>query len=142
MSEPLRLPPAPHLPGRTPRPDEAVFSGVKAPLDRCSTAADFEGSAAFKAGFQCFLSGYFWEAHECWEAVWIRLPPASRERHLLTALIQLANARLKATMGNASASARILKRASAAWSEAFSGAQHRVLGVSSVDWAAFAGKLA
>ena len=140
MTGALRLPPRPHLPGRTPRPDAEPFGALKAPLADCASLADFQHSAAFRAGFACFDQGYFWEAHECWEAVWIRLPPASRERQLVQALIQLANARLKAAMGNAAASMRILERARVAWDAAFSGGKARVFGVSESDWADYLAK--
>lgn len=138
----LCLPAQPHIPGQTPRPDDAVFDGVKATLSGCETPEDYEQNPAFRAGFTCFERGYYWEAHECWEAVWMRLPPASREKHVVQALIQLANARLKQRMGKPAACARILKRADAAWKAGFGASQDAILGVTPQDWYRFAPKYA
>lgn len=113
----LALPAVPHLPGRTPRPDEATFARLKADLVD-TPAAEMGASAAFRGALHAFAAGYYWEAHELWEAVWMRLPPASAERVLLAALIQLANAGLKRRMGRERAAARILPRADAAVAEA------------------------
>ena len=48
------------------------------------------------------------EAHEVWEPVWLACRPNSAERRLLQALIQYANAALKAEMGRDRAAARLL----------------------------------
>lgn len=78
----------PHVPGLTPRPDHAIAPGLE------------EGLALYRAG-------YFWEAHEAWEPLWLEAAPNSRERALLQGLIQLANAWLKLRMDRAPAAARI-----------------------------------
>ena len=101
------LPQTPHLPGRTPRPDPAGFATLRG-----------DPEAAWRAGIEAFERGYFWEAHECWEGVWASCPPASRSRHLMQGLIQLANAGLKRRMGKDRAAARILMLADAALARA------------------------
>ncbi|MGG7567824.1 DUF309 domain-containing protein [Rhodovulum sp. DZ06] len=111
------LPPAPHLPGRTPRPPEALFAAL--------TEAVPEGpgallAPAFAAGREAFARRYYWEAHELWEAVWMALPPASAEKLALRGLIGLANAGLKGRMDRGAAAARILARAEAELTEAAS----------------------
>ena len=78
----------PHLPGLTPRPETAIRPGLE------------EGLALYR-------SGYFWEAHEAWEPLWLEARPNSRERAFLQALIQLANGWLKVAMGRGPAAARI-----------------------------------
>jgi len=78
----------PHLPGITPRPTHEIRPGLE------------EGLALYR-------SGYFWEAHEAWEPLWLAARPNSRERAFLQALIQLANGRLKLAMGKIAAAARI-----------------------------------
>ncbi|WP_111734522.1 DUF309 domain-containing protein [Roseovarius amoyensis] len=103
----------PHLPGRTPRPPEAAFAPLKAALEGADDPAALAASAAFGAALRLFERRYYWEAHEMFEAVWIRLPPASAERVLLRGLIQLSNAGLKARMGRGRATARILALADA-----------------------------
>lgn len=108
------LPPQPYLPGRTDRPGPEWFAPQRGP-------------GAFAAGFEAFERGYFWEAHELWEPVWMAQPPASAERALLRGLIQLANAGLKRRMGRDAAAVRILALADAALSEAL--ARGPVLGV-------------
>lgn len=52
-------------------------------------------------------TGYFWEAHEVWEPVWMALPAGAAERALAQATIQLANASLKARMGRPRAVSRL-----------------------------------
>lgn len=82
--------PAPHLPGQNARPPE----GAIAP--------------GLEEGLAWYAAGYFWEAHEAWEPVWMAAPANSRERAVLQAMIQMANARLKLRMGRPGAAARIL----------------------------------
>lgn len=83
---------APHIPGQNVRPPEGSIP-----------AGEAEGRALYEAG-------YFWEAHEAWEPVWMAAAPNSAERAGLQAMIQLANARLKLVMGQEGAVARILPR--------------------------------
>ncbi|WP_370205610.1 DUF309 domain-containing protein [Pararhodobacter marinus] len=124
----IDFPGAPHLPGRNARPDEAVFAPLRAGLDS-DDPVRLAQSPAFDAGFEAFAARYYWEAHEFWEPVWMALPPASAERHLVRGLIQLANAALKARMGRARAAARILPLADAALAEAFGAGDTAPMGV-------------
>lgn len=107
-------PPQPHLPGVTPRPSEDHFDALKATLERCDTPGALAASACFRAGFEAFDRRYYWEAHELWEPVWMRLPEGSGDKALVQGLIQLANAALKRRMGRAKAAERILLLADAA----------------------------
>jgi len=111
------LPPAPHYPGRNPRPDPALFAPALSGLEGL-TPTELAASPAFAGGLAAFRAGFYWEAHEFWEAVWSALPQASAERELLRGLIQLANAGLKRRMGREGAVARILPLAEAALREA------------------------
>lgn len=79
---------APYRPGMTPRPEAAIRPGLD------------EGLALYRAGF-------FWEAHEAWEPLWLAAAPNSRDRAFLQALIQLANGWLKLAMTRAEAAVRI-----------------------------------
>ena len=56
-------------------------------------------------------AGYFWEAQEILEAVWAAAPQGGRERILLRACIQIANANLKLRMQKPHAAARLLGEA-------------------------------
>lgn len=129
----LTLPPRPYLPGQTERPDEAIFESLKAGLAPGMAPDDLAQSAAFLGGREAFDQGYFWEAHELWEAVWMVLPPASAERHLLRGLIQLANGGLKARMGRENAARRIAALADTALREAFLQGQDRLMGLACSD---------
>jgi len=111
------LPPLPHLPGRTPRPPEALFAPLKEGLSAAMDPAALAASPAFREGLRACRAGYYWEAHELWEAVWMCLPPAGAERLILRGVIQLANAGLKRRMGRKAAAARILVLADDALAE-------------------------
>ncbi|MDD9908630.1 MAG: DUF309 domain-containing protein [Ahrensia sp.] len=65
------------------------------------------GSEAFQCGLHYLETGYFWEAHEVLEPVWLALPAGSAERFLVQALIQFANAKLKLEMQRPRAAKRI-----------------------------------
>ena len=129
----LRLPDAPYRPGRTPRPPADQFDALIAALPVDETPLALARSAAFRAGFTAFEAGYFWEAHELWEPIWMRLAPQSPERHLLQGLIQLANARLKAAMNQERAARRILARAQAAIDAAYLGRAAPVMGLGEAE---------
>lgn len=103
----------PHLPGQNARPPEGAITPGLA-----------EGLSLYRAGF-------FWEAHEAWEPLWLAAAPNSRERAFLQALIQLANGWLKCAMDKPAAAARIARLAGEHLARA---GQGEVLGLSS-DWA-------
>jgi hypothetical protein len=56
-------------------------------------------------------AGYFWESQEVLEAVWAAAPQGGRERILLRACIQIANANLRLRMRKPHAAARFLREA-------------------------------
>lgn len=130
------LPAEPHLPGITPRPSEAIFAGPKALVAADLAAAPLGECGAFRYGRAAFVAGYYWEAHELWEAVWAHLPPAAPERLFLAAMIQFANAGLKRRMGRDRAADRILVRADAALGEAMLRLPKAVLGSCAAEAAA------
>jgi hypothetical protein len=66
---------------------------------------------ALRYGIALNDAGYFWESKEVLEAVWAAAPQGGRERILLRACIQIANANLKLRMQRPNATARL-------WSEA------------------------
>ncbi|MEC7765303.1 MAG: DUF309 domain-containing protein [Pseudomonadota bacterium] len=82
--------PAPHIPGQNARPPE----GSIAP--------------GWEEGLAQYRAGYFWEAHEAWEPVWMQAAPNSEHKALVQAAIQLANGNLKEVMGQHRAATRIL----------------------------------
>ena len=72
---------------------------------------------ALRYGLALNSAGYFWESHEILEAVWAAAPQAGRERILLRACIQIANANLKLRMQRPHAAARLLGEALAELNE-------------------------
>ena len=115
------FPDQPHVPGKTPRPTESpAFDAAQAApiytLDR-----QWRENAAYLYGIDLYNAGYFWEAHEVWEAVWARAAGNSRERLLLQGLIQLSNACLKILMERREAARRLLEIAREKLSEAAHG---------------------
>ena len=62
-------------------------------------------------------AGYFWESQEILEAVWAAAPQGGRERILLRACIQIANANLKLRMGKSHAASRLFGEALAELNE-------------------------
>jgi hypothetical protein len=63
---------------------------------------------AFQYGLALHDAGFFWEAHEIWEAVWKAAPMNGRDRLALRALIQIANAGLKGRTERARAAVRLI----------------------------------
>jgi hypothetical protein len=107
----LGLPARRHIPGAGTEPDRAPLEAAKALVRRPVVADGWEANEPYRYGAALCLNGFFWEAHEVWEAVWLACPPNSRERRLLRALIQVANAALKLAMGRANAGRRLLAEA-------------------------------
>jgi hypothetical protein len=66
---------------------------------------------ALRYGIALNDGGYFWESQEVLEAVWAAAPQAGRERNLLRACIQIANANLRLRMLKPRAAARLLGEA-------------------------------
>jgi hypothetical protein len=63
---------------------------------------------ALRYGIALNDSGYFWESQEVLEVVWAAAPQGGRERILLRACIQIANANLRLRMLKPHAAARLL----------------------------------
>jgi predicted metal-dependent hydrolase len=84
---------------------------------------------AWKAGLAFLQDGYFWEAHEVLEAVWMACPQNSAERLMVQAIIQRANAGLKGKMGKEKAMARLSDLSANLYREAVDRAGGAVLGL-------------
>ena len=101
------LPVRAHHPGQTEHPQADLKAPVTSSLDVQVTEQNWHRHDAYLYGFALYQSGYYWEAHEIWEPVWMKCAPNSVERLLLQACIQLTNAALKQAMGKTKASARL-----------------------------------
>ena len=66
---------------------------------------------ALRYGLALNDAGFFWEAHEILEAVWKVAPQRGRDRILLRACIQVANANLKLSLQRPHAARRLLQDA-------------------------------
>lgn len=96
-----------HIPGQTKRHPEGYFDAIRASVTADLDPSDLAHSEAWKTGLAFLGSGYFWEAHEVLEPVWMQAPQKSAERLLVQALIQLANAKLKLRMDQPKATLRL-----------------------------------
>lgn len=127
----IPLPTYRHIPGRNDRPDMAFFDGIKA-----------ESDTAWLYGIRLFNAGFFWEAHEVLEPVWLGAMPNSRERHLVQAIIHLANGLLKETMERPNARRRLAGLARGRLFEAFPDGRGKLMGVDAAEALAMADMLA
>lgn len=107
------LPPHAYVPGQNARHPEDWFDLIKASVSADIPVQDLHKTAAFEAGLTYLHAGYYWECHEVLEAVWMQTPQGTPEREMTQALIQLANAHLKARMGKPRAVQRLLARVDA-----------------------------
>ena len=102
----LPLPGWAHVPGETTEADHDALWRAKALVP--SRFCDFVPARhpALRYGIALNDAGYFWEAQEVLEAVWAAAPQGGRERTVLRALIQVANANLKLRTQKPRAAAR------------------------------------
>lgn len=101
------MPPHAYVPGQTARHPVGAFDALRASVVPRMTEADLAATVAMLAGRAYREAGYFWEAHELLEPVWMACPPNSEARSLVQGLIQLANAQLKVRMGKPRAAQRL-----------------------------------
>lgn len=66
---------------------------------------------AVARGADLFDAGFWWEAHEVWEGVWVGLPKGSAARGVLQALVQAAAYQIKLRDGLPDAAERLRQRA-------------------------------
>lgn len=102
------LPTVRHRPGSGTAPDLAALDAVKVLGPGRTEAAAWGANQPYLYGTELFEAGFYWEAHEVWEPVWMNAIPNSAERRLLQALIQYTNAALKRDMGRDRAAQRLL----------------------------------
>lgn len=105
------LPEYAYIPGLSPRHDDILFAKVRTSVPSVTRSAEQADNPAWQFGLQLLGLGFFWEAHEVLEPVWVNAAPNSAERHMVQAVIQLANAGLKLVMHRRDAVSRILAQA-------------------------------
>jgi len=94
----IALPAQAHVPATGSEPDLVPLELAKQFAPQVTLAAHWKENKTYLYGHDLMHAGYYWEAHEVWEAVWLLTRANSPERVLLQALIQSANAQLKRQM--------------------------------------------
>ena len=84
------LPPYAYLPGWFPHPIRDP-RGHSYPITSKSPSFETADPDAFVWGMDLFNHGYYWEAHEAWEALWRSTRKGTAEHNLLHGLILLVD---------------------------------------------------
>lgn len=116
------FPPYTHIPGATPHPvGDASGHSFGRHESACAQIdpANWRACEQFVWGIDLFNAGYYWEAHEAWEAVWIAAGRRGPTADFLKGLIKLAAAGVKLREQNPAGARRHLRRAE----ELFSGVE-------------------
>ncbi|WP_245266715.1 DUF309 domain-containing protein [Mesorhizobium sp. LNHC252B00] len=102
-----------YLPGKYPHPVRDPL-GHSYRTDPVTVAVGEElESDVFRWGIDLFNHGYYWEAHEAWEALWHAAKQSAQHRLFFKGLILLAAAGVKIREGKRGAVARHAGRAAA-----------------------------
>lgn len=122
-----------YRPGQNERHADDLFDSIKQRAEGVDLAT-IPDTDAWHFGLAFLQDGYFWEAHEVLEPLWLASPPNGAERLFLQGIIQLANASLKQAMGKARASERLFAQSEDLVREAFQRSPGRILGVSKEEF--------
>lgn len=100
------LPPYAFLPGYAPHPErdpEGHMRGYREAAEPSPTPLDpdlWKQNRTYLVGLDLFNNGYYWEAHEKWEALWLLATDGLGAASFLKGLIKLAAAGVKIRVGN------------------------------------------
>ncbi len=109
-SQPPRLvpdrpfPPYAYVPGRTPHPTrdpDGHSYGAELEIPEALDPEQWRGCCEYLYGIDLFNHGFYWEAHEAWEGLWVACGRRGPTATYLQALINLAAAGFKARWGSA-----------------------------------------
>lgn len=103
----MELPPYTYVPGYAPHPISDPDGHLRAFRPPESWGLDDH----FRWGVRLFQNGYYWEAHEAWEHVWLELGRTSDEAVAVKGLIKLAASGVKCREGQANGAVRHAMRA-------------------------------
>jgi hypothetical protein len=104
------LPPYSYVPGKFPHP-ESDAAGHHCPVPVSTVTGGWASDLAYLRGIDLFDHGFYWEAHEAWEAVWHRAGRQGLEANYIKAMIKLAAAFVKAREGRVKGVQRHARRA-------------------------------
>lgn len=136
----LALPDHAYLPGINPRSEDVVLEQAKALAAPQTRSQNWQENVAWLYGIRLIREGYYWEAHEVLETVWMNAAPNSREKALVQALIHGANARLKRKLGKSNAASRLVALSTEACERAYENGGGSVLGLSEETATTFCGQ--
>lgn len=108
-----QLPERPYVPGRGPHPSTSLTtlpSEPDPPSTWNGTEHSLRSQPNYRWGIDLYNHGYYWEAHESWEALWIQATRGADVHTFLQGLIQCAAAALKARMDQPAACTALAKR--------------------------------
>lgn len=118
-----------YVPGETLRHPEGAFDAIRDSVTPGLAPEALAATEAWRTGLRWLEEGYYWEAHEVLEPVWMAAPPNAPERHLVRAVIQCANARLKRRMGRENAARRLEALVAGLLDECALSGRSRVMGL-------------
>lgn len=98
------FPPYAYQPGRTPHPTrdpDGHSYGAASHTPEPPDPEHWRNCGDYLYGIDLFNHGYFWEAHEAWEGLWVACGREGPAAIFLQALINLAAAGFKARWGSA-----------------------------------------
>jgi hypothetical protein len=122
------FPPYAYVPGCAPHPvtDPAGHSYGRSIV--CQTApdpCDWRQCTEYLSGIDLFNHGYYWEAHEVWEAVWVAGGRRGPTADFLKGLIKLAAAGVKCREGSQAGVRRHARRAAELFRTVQAAVQHK-----------------
>ena len=97
-----RRPPYAYVPGHRPHPTRSGSghsSGTAAPIPEPMEPDAWRDCVPYLEGIELFNAGYYWEAHEAWEGLWVAAGRAGAMGELFHGLIKLSVAGLKVCDG-------------------------------------------
>ncbi|MEW4488022.1 DUF309 domain-containing protein [Thalassoglobus sp. JC818] len=100
------LPPYTYIPGKTPHP----ISDPAGHMYGTSDAIEDDHKSMFDRAVELFNNGYYWEAHEAWEQVWMAHNKKGPQADFIKALIKLSACGVKCLEGNRTGAERHLRR--------------------------------
>jgi hypothetical protein len=139
------LPPYTYVPGRTPHPTRDPGGHLHGRPPVRTPPPDprhWRASPTYLHGIDLFNHGYYWEAHEAWEALWHASGRTGPAATFLQALIRLAAAGFKVREGRPAGRVRHAEAAAAAFEALAGSAGPRFMGLAPADLAREAAAIA